>query len=226
MTYTLYSYWRSSASWRVRLALRLKNLDYTYVAVNIVEGGGHQLQPGYRARNAMAQVPTLSFTSDGKAIELGQSLAIIEYLDEVHPEPALLPRDPILRARVRQLSEIVNSGIQPMQNIPVLNQIEGLAGGGEMGAAAKKAWLHQFIGHGLGALEATAAPLAGKFLVGDNVSLADICLVPQLATARRFEVPLEAYPTLLRVDAHVATLPAFIAAHATNQPDAPHKESK
>lgn len=226
MTYTLYNYWRSSASWRVRIALAHKNLPYEYLAMSLVEDGGHQFRAEYRAKNPMAQLPTLAFPSDGGTVELAQSLAIMEYLDEVHPEPPLLPRDPVLRARVRQLAEIVNSGIQPLQNLMVTNHVEALAGGGEAGVRAKNAWLLHFLTHGLIALEAVARPLSGKFLVGDTVSLADICLVPQLYSARRFAVPLDAYPTLTRVDALCATLPAFVAAHGEHQPDAPKPAAK
>ncbi len=224
MTYTLYNYWRSSASWRVRIALALKNLPYEYSAMSLVESGGQQFRPDYRARNPMAQLPTLAFPGDNGTVELAQSMAIMEYLDETHPDPPLLPRSPVLRARARQLAEIVNSGIQPLQNLMVTNHVEALAGGGEAGIRAKNAWLLHFLEHGLKALEAIAQPLSGKFLVGDTVSLADICLVPQIYSARRFSVPLDPYPTLTRVDALCATLPAFAAAHGERQPDAPAKE--
>ena len=203
-----YGYWRSSASWRVRIALNYKNVAYEYVPVNLVEGG--QREAEYRALNPMAQVPTL-ILDDGR--QLAQSLAILEYLEETVPEPALLPRDPYLRARVRQLAELVNAGIQPLQNTETVRQLKAHH-------VDEKPWLQYFVGRGLDALEASAQAHAGKFLVGDEVTYADVCLVPQLHHARRFELDQARWPLCTRVEAACLELEAFQKAQADRQPDA------
>lgn len=209
----LYGYWRSSCSWRVRIALGLKGVQWEYVPVHLLEGEQHASE--HSSKNPMGQVPVLEVERDGKLHMLGQSLAIIEYLEETHPEPALLPRDPIARARTRQLAEIVNSGIQPMQNLGVLEHLAVVAP-----SADKKAWAAHFVGRGLAALETLARRTAGRYLVGDDVTLADVCLVPQLYGARRFGVALESFPTLTAVEARLGELEAFDKAHADRQPDA------
>lgn len=206
----LHGYWRSGASWRVRIALAWKELPYTYLPVHLVRDGGEQHQDAYLARNPMAQVPLLEL-EDGRT--LTQSLAILEYLEEAHPTPALLPADPFLRAKARQLAELVNSGIQPLQNLGTLQRIDAFGGD-------RKAWAKHWIERGLGALEREAAALAGTYCVGEAVSFADLCLIPQLYAARRFEVDVGAYPTLARVESTCAALPAFQAAHPDAQPDA------
>jgi maleylpyruvate isomerase len=209
----LYSYWRSSASWRVRIALELKGIGYECVPVHLL--AGQQRDAEHRARNPMQQVPVLEFEQAGALLRLTQSLAIIEYLDEAHPGSPLLPAGALERARVRELAQIVNSGIQPLQNSGVLAHLEQVAPG-----ADRKAWSQHFIGRGLVALEALAAPSAGQFLSGDRVTLADVCLVPQLYQARRFGVELSPFATLRRVEASCEALPAFQRAHASRQPDA------
>ena len=206
----LYGYWRSSSAWRVRIALEWKGLPWDNVPVHLVQGGGQQHLPEHEARNPMRQVPVLEL-EDGR--HLGQSVAIIEYLEERHPLPPLLPLDPVERAQVRQLVEIVNSGIQPMQNLFVLQRIEALGGD-------KAAWARDAISRGLGALERLARPWAGQFLVGDQLSLAELFLVPQLYNARRFGCDLQAWPTLLDVESRCVGLPAFQRAHPDAQPDA------
>jgi maleylpyruvate isomerase len=203
----LYAYWRSSASWRARIALAWKGIAYEYVAVSLVNE--EQRQETYRAVNPIGQVPTLEL-DDGR--RLGQSLAIIEYLEETVPTPPLLPRDPFTRGIARQLAEIVNSGIQPLQNTGPLLAIEALG-------ADKKAWAQRWIGDGLAALERTATPHAGQFLVGDAVTLADVCLVPQLYNARRFGLDLARWPLLLRVEEACLRHEPFHAAHPDRQPD-------
>lgn len=210
----LYSYWRSSASYRVRIALAIKNITYAYEAVHIVADGGHQFRPEYLARNPMAQVPTLEFQEGGHTRLISQSLAILEYLEETYPEPALLPKDAYLRGRVRQLSEIVNAGIQPFQNLVVLAHVR------DVFKSDDKVWVHKWISQGLSALDKAAAPTAGRFLVGDTPTFADCCLVPQMYAARRMGVSLESVPTLVRIDAACNELPAFQAAHPDRQPDA------
>jgi maleylpyruvate isomerase len=210
----LYSYWRSSCSWRVRIALELKGLSYEYVPVHLVKDGGEQNTEAYRAINPMRMVPTLELTEGGKVHRQAQSMAILEYLEERHPSPALLPADPFLRARCRMLSEMVNSGIQPLQNLSVLQRIKG-----EL-KADDKAWCAYWIDRGLTAFQAAVQETAGMYCLGEAVSFADICLVPQLYGARRFGVDLEPYALLTRIEAACARLPAFQAAHADRQPDA------
>jgi maleylpyruvate isomerase len=205
----LYSYWRSSASWRVRIGLGMKGLEYEYVPVNLVREGGEQHKPDYHALNPMEQVPTLEL-DDGRL--LAQSLAILEYLDETHPEPALMPRDPYLRARVRQLAELVNAGIQPLQNTGPQQRLKALG-------VDEVAWSRHFIAQGLLAMAATAEATAGRFLVGDAPTLADVCLVPQLYNARRFGVDLSLIPLLGRIEAACLELEAFQLAQPDRQPD-------
>jgi maleylpyruvate isomerase len=211
---SLYSYWRSSASWRVRIALGLKGVAFEYRAVHL---GGEQHAPEYAAKNPMQQVPTLVLESGQR---ISQSMAILEYLEETIPEPPLLPKEPWLRARARQLAEIVNSGVQPFQNTPSTSYVKDVLHGDE------KAFARHFIGRGLAALERTAAETAGQFLVGDAPSFADVCLVPQLYGARRFGVDLAPLPLLVRVEAACDALPAFAAAHADRQPDKPPRDHK
>jgi maleylpyruvate isomerase len=210
----LYNYWRSSCSWRVRIALDLKGLSYEYVPVHLVKDGGEQHTDAYRALNPMRTVPTLEFTEGGQVRHLSQSLAILEFLEERHPSPALLPADPYARARCRMLAEMVNSGIQPLQNLSVLQRIKG-----EL-KADDKAWSAYWIDRGLAAFQTAVQETAGTYCLGDAVSFADICLVPQLYGARRFGVDLGPYELLTRIEAACARLPAFQAAHADRQPDA------
>jgi maleylpyruvate isomerase len=162
----------------------------------------------------MEQVPLLELHDAGRIVRLTQSMAILEFLEERFPEPRLLPADPLLRARVRQLAEMVNAGIQPLQNTSIQLWVKDTLG------ADEKAWTRHWVGRGLSALEACVAESAGRFSVGDSVSFADLFLVPELDFARRFLIPLDAYPTLARIDAACAELPAFQQAHADRQPDA------
>lgn len=208
----LYGYFRSSCSWRLRLALGLKGLSYEYVPVNLLAGEQHA--DWYAAINPFHAVPTLVI--DGHT--LSESLPILEYLEETRPTPPLLPREPHLRAKVRQLAETVNAGIQPLQNMIVLQRIEKLPGAGD---PAKVAWARHWITRGLGSLEALVAPVAGSCCVGDMPTLADLFLVPQLFNARRFHVDVEAWPTLARIDRHLAGHPVFAAAVPQRQPDCP-----
>lgn len=212
MKLVLHSYWRSSASHRVRIGLGLKQLPYDYVAVNIV--AGDQFADAYRAKNPISQVPTLEVTEDdGARIALTQSLPILEYLDERWPDPPILPRDPHLRARARALAEIVNAGIQPLQNLTTLKRIKALGGD-------EAAWIRPFIIHGVAAFAAGVAEVAGTFCVGDFPTVADASLIPQLLAARRFQVDLEPYERLLAIEAHCLALPAFADAMPHHQPDA------
>ena len=211
----LYGYWRSSSAWRVRIGLNLKGLKYEYVAVHLLKDGGQQHSAEYRAINPMRTVPTLEWTEDdGTVRRLSQSLPILEYLDALHPAPAFLPKDPFFAAKARMLAEMVNSGIQPLQNTSVVHRIKHELHGDE------KAWAAHWNARGLEALEAAVHSTAGRFCVGDAVSLADILLVPQLFGARRFGVDLAPFPTLLRIEAACNELPAFQAALPEKQPDA------
>jgi maleylpyruvate isomerase len=211
---TLHSYWRSSCSWRVRIALSHKGLAYDYVPVHLVRSGGEQHGPDFAAKSPLEQVPYLEVEENGRRFGLVQSLAILEWLEEIRPEPPLLPRDAVAGGTARQLAEVVNAGIQPLQNLSVLQAIKEIPG------AHAKDWARRWIAHGLGALERVAARTSGDYLVGDAPTFADLCLVPQLYNARRFAVELSPYPTLLRVEARCEMLPAFQAAHPDRQPDA------
>ncbi len=207
----LYGYWRSSCTYRVRIALALKGVEHEIVPVHLLEGGGQQHAESYRAKNPMAQVPSLEL-DDGTV--LGQSMAILEYLEERYPEPPLLPRDAVARARARQLAEIVNSGIQPLQNLDVMKRLKH-------GGIEPNAWSADVIRRGLEAYAALCATTAGAFSVGDAPSLADCALVPQLYNARRFGSDVAAdFPVLARIDARCAELDAFARAHPDRQPDA------
>jgi maleylpyruvate isomerase len=218
VTLRLYSYWRSSSAWRVRLGLALKGLAYEYRAVDLL--AQEQFQPAHQARNPMAQVPVLEVEEDGRTHLLVQSMAILEWLEERHPEPALLPPDLWGRARVRALAEHVNSGTQPMQNALVLRMLREKVPGWD------REWARFFIARGLAALEAAARDGAGRFAHGDAPTLADCYLVPQLYNARRFGLDLEPYPTLRRVEEACAALAPFQAAHPDRQPDAPPPDGR
>ena len=210
----LYTYFRSSAAWRVRIALGLKGLAWTAEFIHLVRDGGEQLRPEYRARNPTALVPTLE--TDAGAL-LAQSLAMIEYLDETHPEPPLLPRDMLARARVRAFALTVACEIHPLNNLRVLRYLGSVMGQDQ---AAREAWYAHWIAEGLAALEAMLATEPGPFCFGIAPGLADICLVPQLGNARRMRCPVEPYPRLLAAEAAALGLPAFRDAAPDRQPDA------
>jgi maleylpyruvate isomerase len=207
----LWSYWRSSCAYRVRITLALKGLPFDYAAVHLMRDGGEQYLPEYGAVNPLRQVPALEV--DEASVTLVQSMAIIEYLDERYPKPPLLPHSALERAHVRALAELVNSGIQPHQNTSVFAELK-------RHGVDHEAWARLFISRGLEALERLAAPRAGAFMFGDSVSLADVYLVPQLYNARRFQLPLDAYPTLTRADESAQALPGFQSAAPEAQPDA------
>jgi maleylacetoacetate isomerase len=211
----LYNYFRSSASYRVRIALNLKGLPYDYEVVHLRRGGGEQYAPAYRTLNPQEIIPTLE--DDGQA--LTQSLAIIEYLEERHPEPPLLPRAPVDRAKVRSMALAVACEIHPLQNLRILNYLKDVLHHSE---EEVNAWSRHWVTSGLTALEqmVQAVPNRGDFCFGATPSLADLCLVPQLVNARRFGCDLSVCPTLVRIDATCRVLPAFADAAPENQPDA------
>jgi maleylpyruvate isomerase len=213
----LHNYWRSSASHRVRIALGLKSLPWEYVVVDILKGGraggGGQHDDGYKAINPMAQVPTLEITEDdGRVHTLTQSLPIIEYLDERFVDPPILPVNLEARAHARAVAEMINSGIQPLQNLSTTNQVTAM--GGDV-----KIWVQGFIARGLAAIEDAVAGNS-RFCVGDAPTIADCCLVPQVHSARRFGVDLAAFPRISAIAAACEDLPAFAAALPDRQPDA------
>ncbi|MEO8740971.1 MAG: maleylacetoacetate isomerase [Casimicrobiaceae bacterium] len=209
----LYNYFRSSAAYRVRIALNLKGLAYEYIPVHLTKG--EQRSDAYVAVNAQALVPTLV----DDALTVSQSLAIIEYLDERYPRPPLLPATPVERARVRAIALAIACDIHPLNNLRVLHYLTRTLSVSE---EAKNAWYRHWVDTGLGALEVQLAnnASAAAYCHGDTPTLADICLVPQLANARRYGIALDAYPTLLRIDANCSQLAAFAAAAPDAQPDA------
>ena len=211
----LYDYFRSSASYRVRIGLNLKGLEYESVPVHLVRDGGEQLKADYRAVNPSALVPSLQ--DDGATIT--QSLAILEYLDEMHPLVPLLPRDALGRARVRALALSIACDIHPLNNLRILKYLVKQAG---LTEEAKNAWYVHWVQEGFAALEAHLAgsPDTGRFCHGDAPTLADCLLVPQVFNAVRFNIDMTPYPTIARIDATCRELPAFIAAHPSQQRDA------
>ncbi|HLL30404.1 MAG TPA: maleylacetoacetate isomerase [Allosphingosinicella sp.] len=200
----LFDYFRSSASYRVRIALNLKRIDYESVPLNLLEDG--QKSPAYRSVNPQGLVPALEI--DGRT--LVQSLAIVDYLDSTRPEPPLVPSDPGEAAHVRAMALVVACDVHPLNNLRVLKYLSGpLAQPQE----SRDSWYRHWVSEGFAALEAMAAPRAGRFLFGDMPTLADVCLVPQMFNARRFEVPLDDYPTLVRADSEAGRIEGFAAAH-------------
>jgi maleylacetoacetate isomerase len=212
----LYNYWRSSASHRVRIALQLKGLSYDYVPVHLGAGDGEQFSAAYRALNPQSRVPALE-TADGILI---QSMAILEWLEETYPQPALLPAKARERARVRAMAQVLIADVQPLQNQSVTRYLQATL---HVDDAALKSWLHEWIGRGLGALEEMLGqePTAGQFCLGAQPTIADVCLIPQCASAQRFGVSLADYPRVARIDQNCSTLPAFQRAAPAQQPDAP-----
>jgi maleylpyruvate isomerase len=209
-TIRLHSYFRSSSAWRVRIALHLKGLAHEIVAVHLP--GDEQHKASFATRNPMRQVPVLEIADGAEVFELTQSMAILEYLEERFPEPPLLPASRNLRARVRELAELVNSGIQPLQNLDFRKTLQ-------KAGVAPDPIIQGYIRKGMEALERRAQETAGRFLVSDGVTFADILLVPQLYASNRFGVPVAGFPTLERVGRECEALAAFQAAHPNAQPD-------
>ena len=211
----VHGYFRSSSAYRLRIALNLKGVAHDFTSVHLRRGGGEQKSPAFRALNPQALVPALE--ADG--LVLTQSLAIVEWLDETYPDPALLPAYKDLRAQVRAFAQVIACDVHPLQNLRVLDYLEQQFGADQ---AVKDAWCQRWIGDGLVACEALLARQthAGDFCFGDTPGLADICLVPQVFNARRFNVDMAPYPTLVRIDAALTQLPQVAEAAPGKQPDA------
>uniref|UniRef100_H3DJ36 Maleylacetoacetate isomerase n=1 Tax=Tetraodon nigroviridis TaxID=99883 RepID=H3DJ36_TETNG len=204
----LHGYFRSSCSWRVRIAFALKGVEFDQVPVNLIKDGGQQRTEQYRTINPMQQVPAVEI--DG--ITLSQSLAVIQYIDETRPGPRLLPADPKKRAQ-RMISDLIASGIQPLPPLSDHPQV----------GAEKVQWAQHFIDRGFRALEPVLRETSGMYCVGDEISMADICLVPQVYNAERFSVDLEKYPTIKRLNQTLLEVEAFRASHPSHQPDTPEE---
>ena len=212
---TLHNYFRSSAAYRVRIAMNLKGLDYDYVPVHLTRDGGMQFKEPYKSLNPQQLVPLL----DDDGFQISQSLAIIEYLDEKFPNTRLLPKSPEGRARVRQIALAISCDIHPLQNLRVLKYLTGTLGASE---ESKTQWIHHWLSEGLAALEAdlSRAPTRGRFCFGDSPSMADCTLVPQMFSAARFNVDTVPYPTLRAIYEACEAIPAVAAAHPSRQMDA------
>jgi maleylpyruvate isomerase len=211
----LYGYYRSSASYRIRIILNTKGIDWDYRTVRLTEG--EQSSKEFKALNPMGLIPVLD---TGEAV-LAQSPAIAEFLEEQHPQPALLPPDPLGRARVREMMHTVGCEIHPLQNFSVLKHIKTTY---SLDDDAVFAWCRKWIDRGFTAFETLASERSadGQFSFGDSLTLADVWLVPQLYNARRFELDLTPYPTIVSIDEHCQTLDGFAAAHPSRQPDTPN----
>ena len=211
----LYTFFRSSASYRVRIALNLKGLDYEQASIHLRRSGGEQLKPAYKAINPQALVPALE--DEGQFFS--QSLAIIEYLDERYPKPPLLPSDAADRAVVRSMALLIACEVHPIQNLRLLNHLKS---DHQQSDDDTIRWARHWINLGLSALEQMVISLSeqGEFCFGEMPTMADLCLVPQLGNARRFGVDLSAYPKLLAIEAACMTLAAFATAAPEHQPDA------
>lgn len=210
----LYNYWRSSSSWRVRIALAIKNVDYEYEPVHLVRSGGEQHSKTFRDVNPVGHVPVLEWIEGGVVRRLHQSMAILEYLEDRYPQPSLWPHDPFQRAQARSFAETINASVQPLQNLSVMQRLQQEHG------VDSKAWSRWWIHQGLRSLESMAVKTAGMFSVGDTVSAADMLLIPQLYNARRFDTSIEVFPTLIRIEERCEPLEAFKAARPELQPDA------
>ena len=209
----LFGYWRSSATYRVRIAMALKNLDYDYEAVNLLKG--EQRSEAYLQKNPTGLVPSLE-TDDGNIIM--QSLAIMEYLEEAYPENPILPEDSTLAGHARAIAMSIASEAQPLMNLRIQHYLKTK---GDFDDAAISAWLNKWPAYAMGAVEKIVTTTSGQFCVGDTPSIADCCLVPQFFAAGRFGIDLSQFPTLTKINEHCQALPAFEKAHPKNQPDAP-----
>ncbi len=208
----LYSYFRSSAAFRVRIALNLKGLSYETIPIHLQKEGGLNRKPEFRAINPHMRLPALRLDSGDVLV---QSLAIIDYLDETYSEPPLLPKDPVARAKVRAIAQVIACDIHPLNNIGPLRYLKNVLGQDQ---SKIDTWYHHWVYDGFDAVEAMIEP--GPYACGKEITLADICLVPQVYNARRLKTPLDRYPKIVAVDAACAKLAAFDKARPENQPDA------
>uniref|UniRef100_A0A7C8Z852 glutathione transferase n=1 Tax=Opuntia streptacantha TaxID=393608 RepID=A0A7C8Z852_OPUST len=206
----LYSYWRSSCAWRVRIALHLKGLDYEYKAVNLLKGD--HFSPEFQNLNPLGYVPVLV----DEDIVIADSFAIVMYLEEKYPQHPLLPQNLQKKALNYQVANIIASSIQPLQNLSVLNYVEG-----KVGADERLSWAQHHIKKGFSALEKLLKGHAGKYATGDEIALADLFLAPQMGATKRFNVDLAEFPLLKRLDDAYSDIPAFMNAVPEKQPDAP-----
>jgi maleylacetoacetate isomerase len=225
MSLRLYTYWRSSAAFRVRIALALKGLEYESVPKHLLRDGGEQRHPDYLAINPQGLIPALAHDN----FVIPQSLAICEYLEEIHPEPRLLPGSARDRATVRGMAMAVACDTHPLNNLPIMGYLRREFGADD---AAVNRWVAHWIDRGFTALERWVATVPGapthaheqRFSYGAQVTLADVCLAPQMFNARRFAVDVTPYPRLVAICAHLESLPAFVAARPDQQPDAETKQ--
>lgn len=210
--FILYNYFRSSASYRVRIALHYKQIPFEYKAVNLIKNGGEQFLSEYQQLNPMAQVPTLVH----KNIPITQSLAILQYLEDVCPNPALIPDDPVEKALAWQISELINSGMQPLQNLGVIGYFEKKW---SIPPEPRQEWLKFHMTKGFAALESTFAKVSGQHCIGDEVTIADCCLIPQVFGAIRFKVDISEFQNVRRLYENALKLESFQLASPERQPD-------
>lgn len=216
MSIKLYGYWRSSATYRVRLALNLKQLAYEYVPIHLLKDGGQQHANMYCALNPAKLLPT--YYDDDIDVILNQSLAIIEYIDEKHPERCrLIPQHSLERARVRTLSQDIACDIQPLANLRVLNRLSAQFDAAEQD---RNQWARHWLEQGFTAIEQRLQNTAGDYCFGFDLSMADICLVPQVYNARKYAIDMAQFPLISRIDKNCQALDEFIQARPENQPDA------
>ncbi|CAM1299112.1 GSTZ1 (predicted) [Pycnogonum litorale] len=210
----LYSYWRSSCSWRIRIALAWKGIKYEIKPIHLIKDGGQQVKDDYVQINPMKQVPSLQAGD----VTLIQSLSIMEYLEETYPSPPLLPKDALDRSTVRSIAEIIACDIQPIQNLRVLKKVGELAGD-----ESKMDWARHWIDNGFSAVEKIVQECGGKYCFGDAVTFADVCLVPQVYNANRFKIDMSKYPTIDRIHENLIELDAFKVSHPSRQVDCPEE---
>lgn len=210
--FVLYNYFRSSTSYRARIALHLKNIPFEYRPVHLVRNGGEQFSAGYRKLNPSSEVPTL--VHQGRAI--GQSMAIVEYLDEIAPTPRLFPEDPYMKAKVRQFCEVINSGMHSYQNLKTLRYLQNELGVSE---DKKMAWISHWLQAGFRSLENLLGRYSGTYCFGDSITAADVFLAPQVFSAHRFKVPMDEFRHCTEIARRCESLPAFQKAHPSRQPD-------
>lgn len=208
----LYNYFRSSASYRVRIALNIKNLEFEYAPIHLLKNGGEQNSAEFKQRNPMGQVPFLIDGENG----ISQSLAIIQYLDETYPAHTLFPRDPYLKAKVMEFCEVINSGVQPLINVSVLQLLTKTF---QANDSQKLAWSQHFIKKGYEVLELSVNKTAGDFCFGDTLTAADVCLIPHVFGGTRNQINIEEFPTLARIYETCEKLDSFKKSHPKAQPD-------